>query len=101
MEAHEHPNYARIEDIVYTNELLDSTVSRLNYAEHEYGLAIAELRASVGTISTSDNFLSMYTELREEIDSIKGAIIEIQDSLRQLGMDDIRNRLGDIQVLFT
>lgn len=99
MEEHEHPNYARIEDLVCTNELLDSTISRLGYAESDYSSAIDELRASIGAISASDDFLSMYAELRAEVDSIKGAIIEIQDSLRWLGMDDMRNRLGDIQRL--
>lgn len=104
MEVHEHPDYARMADLVYTNDLLGSTITRLNYAEEDIRSVVGvvgELRESTASISIHDTLFNMYSELRTEVDSIKGAIIEIQDSLRRLGMDDMQERLGDIQTLLT
>lgn len=40
-------------------------------------------------------------EIRSEIDNIKEALIDIQDSLRFLGMDDMSKRIGDLNLLLT
>lgn len=52
------------------------------------------------TISTfSQHLAEEVGQLRTETELMKEALIEVQDSLRQLGMDDMTKRLGDINLL--
>lgn len=86
MEPHEHFNYATVSACY---EIVDNQLYKLRH----------EFEDAVSSIDVSEVVLSRLNYLDDKISWIKDALIEIQDSLRSLGMGDMSERLGDLDVL--
>lgn len=88
---------ARIDAVLARQEFLDSFVHDMQRnTEHLSGYVSTKADAHyVVDISSEIEFL------RHDVSEIKTAILEIHDTLRAMGMDDMSRRLGDLNLLLT
>ena len=93
IEPHEHYEYATVTDCM-------SNTARVATVEEElYTLRQICDRVDGACISAGMSVRERLDSFEYKIDSIREALIDIQDTLRRLGMDDMSERLGDLKVL--
>lgn len=97
-------SYATIADLDYTNSRLEAIEVRAVTAEDRTRDQIGDLYYRVDemrqTLETRGAASEIW-DLKDELDSIKSVLIDIQDMLRRLGLDDIDAKSGDLDLLLT
>lgn len=94
--------YATLADLGYANEMVDELQVRAHEDRVRVTVDLERINGTVGVLN--DRVSTYYSEINrmnDEITQIREALIDIQDSLRRLGMDDMRDRLGDLNLLLT
>lgn len=97
-------SYATIADIDYINSRVEAVEIRAMTTEDrtrdqigDLYYRVDEMRQTLETrVATSEIW-----DLKQELDSIKSVLIDIQDMLRRLGLDDIKAKSGDLDLLLT
>ena len=100
--------YATVADLGYVNgrvDALEVTVAedreRFAYDRVRINDAFEVLNNTVSALEYRPRYYREIDRMSEEISQIKEALVDIQDSLRRLGMDDMSKRLGDLNLLMT
>ena len=100
--------YATLADLGYANEMVDELQVRAHEDRVRVTVDLERINGTVGVLKDRVSALecvpTYYSEINrmnDEITQIREALIDIQDSLRRLGMDDMRDRLGDLNLLLT
>ena len=100
--------YATLADLGYANERVDELQVRAHEDRERVAVDFARINGSVEILNDRvlalecvPTYYSEINRMNDEITQIREALIDIQDSLRRLGMDDMRDRLGDLNLLLT
>ena len=91
---------ARLRELEERQSVSEARVSTIIEDIGEESFAIRDF-ARNEAISATSSVSSELECLHAEIQSIKDAIIDVQDMLRNMGLDDISRRLGDLNLLLT
>ena len=97
-------SYATLADLDYTNSRVDAVEVRAMTTEDRMRDQIGDLYFKVDEVSQAletRGAASEIWDLKDELDSIKSVLIDIQDMLRRLGLDDLKAKSGDLDLLLT
>ena len=73
------------EQTIILNNRVDDSVVKLGYAEP--------------VLDAASGIIGKVYELEENVDQIKQVLLDVQDMLRRLGLDEMENKVGDLNVL--
>ena len=97
-------SYATIADLDYTNSRVEAIEVRAMTTEDRTRAQIGDLYYRVDKVSQAletRGAANEISDLKQELDSIKSVLIDIQDMLRRLGLDDIKAKSGNLDLLLT
>lgn len=97
-------SYATIADLDYTNYRVEAVEVMARASESMIRDQIGDLAVQVDEIKSNLEFNGNTCEiydLRQELDSIKSVLIDIQDMLRRSGLDDVKVKSGNLDLLLT
>ena len=97
-------SYATLADLDYTNSRVDAVEVRAITTEDRMRDQIGDLYCMIDEVSQAletRGAASEIWDLKNELDSIKSVLIDIQDMLRRLGLDDLKAKSGDLDLLLT
>ena len=97
-------SYATLADLDYTNSRVEAIEVMARTSEDLIRSQIGDLCFRVDEVSSALEVRGNTNEiwdLREELDSIKSVLIDIQDMLRRLGLDDFKAKTEDFDLLLT
>lgn len=97
-------SYATLADLDYTNSRVDAIEVMARTSEDLMRDQIGDLCFRVDEVSSALEFRGTINEiwdLREELNSIKSVLIDIQDMLRRLGLDDFKAKSENLDLLLT
>ena len=73
------------EQAIVLNHRVEDSAVKVGYAEPVLGAA--------------SGIIDKVYELEENVDQIKQVLLDVQDMLRRLGLDEMGNKVGDLNVL--
>lgn len=91
--------YATMADLGYINERVDDLQMLADEGRDRFVHSNTRVDSIAETLNETVAACSEINRMNDEIAQIKEALIDIQDSLRRLGMDDMSQRLGDLKML--
>lgn len=97
-------SYATIADLDYTNSRVEAVEVMTRNSEIMIRDQIGDLAVQVDEIKSNLEFngnTCQIWDLMQEVDSIKSVLIDIQDMLRRLGLDDVKAKSGNLDLLLT
>ena len=97
-------SYATIADLDYTNSRVEAVEVMARTSEIMIRDQIGDLTVQVDEIKSNLEFKGNTCEiwdLMQEVDSIKTVLIDIQDMLRRPGLDDVKTKSGNLDLLLT
>ena len=95
-------SYATIADLDYTNSRVEAVEVMARTSEVMIRDQIGDLAVQVDEIKSNLEFngnTCQIWDLMQEVDSIKSVLIDIQDMLRRLGLDDVKAKSGNLDLL--
>lgn len=99
--------YARVSDLVRVRESAISTITEtenlcydVSRLEDGYTMAIGRPE-ECSTYGVGGYVRSKFDNIEYELMQVKEVLIELQMTLRTLGLDDMSKRLGDLDLLLT
>lgn len=97
-------SYATTADLDYINSRVEAIEVMAMTSEDLMRDQIGDLYLRVDGVSSALETRGDANEiwnLRQELDSIKSVLIDIQDMLRRYGLDDVKAKSGNLDLLLT
>lgn len=96
--------YATIADLDYINYRVEALEVTARTSEDMMRDQIGDLFYRVNeaeSVLETRGSMNEIWDLKQELDGIKSVLIDIQDMLRRLGLDDLKAKSGDLDLLLT
>lgn len=92
--------YATLEDVLTVSSRSYENTARIEFLENQSAMAAAVIKPAEPAISISTSLFDRIYNLEENIEQIKEVLLDLQMTLRTLGLDDMSNKVEDLNKLF-